>query len=110
MVLYTDKAYNFNTASENADTYLHGCYFHGKIQELLGYDLICVPSSFIPISGIYPFEVIDRKLNKQICTGRIYMWNSSNGYMVNRGLAVMNDDAEGHDYALKCFMEKRKSL
>jgi hypothetical protein len=107
--LYTDDDYKFNTSHTDADTYLHGCYFHGYAKEILGHDLICVPNDFVPTEGIHLFEVRDRTYNHQICTGKIYIWDIDDTGC-NRGLAIATGDIDSELYAIKCYAEKEKYL
>lgn len=98
--LYTDNNYNYNTSSDYANRVFNGVYFHGMAEDVLGHDIVCIPNiNPIKESGIYDFEVIDSTHNHQILTGTLYIWNVQYGF---KGLAIMDGDNIGNDYAKKC--------
>ncbi|NCB03768.1 MAG: hypothetical protein EOM67_16675 [Spirochaetia bacterium] len=105
--LYTDMDYNYKTSSEEANTCMHGCYFHGEAQHLLGHDIICVVEDIHLKHGVYDFEVIDSTDNKTIITGKLYFWKWKG---LPRGLAVSEEDWLANEFAKKRFMERASSL
>lgn len=112
MRLYTDNNYKFKTSDESAYSYLHGCYFHGDAETILGHDLICTTDPSIFQEGIFDFEVIDSTYGHQIITGKIYMWTPEldSTFPRPRGLAVADDDVKGQEYAKHCFNKKQAAL
>lgn len=108
--LYTDNDYNHPTSTGVADTYLHGCYFTGEAEEMLGHDLICVPGNFVAKEGVFDFEVIDSITKKQLLTGTLYMWKNPYTHEISRGLAVKNGDKKSLCYAIECYLSKKGIL
>ncbi len=107
--LYTDEDYNYASSSETADSYLHGCYFHGLAEEALGHDTICVPraEAFMK-EGVYAFEVLDTLTGLQIISGKLFVWHVSGDRQ--RGLAVISGDSVGMRYARCCYNNHQVDL
>lgn len=105
---YTDDDYNYLTSDPKADTVLDHVYFHGGAEEILGHDIICVPSDDHITDGIHYFEVRDRTHDHQVMTGVVFIWIDK--YNLRRGLAVLEADHEALEYALECLLSGKSSL
>ena len=84
-----------------------GWYFHGKLQDDIGYDLGIITTKIdFPIEGKYWCKV--RNINKP-CIG--YFWNRViDGKPHIRGLVCYVDDINGLRYAEKQYREKESCL
>lgn len=103
-MLYTDADYNHKTSAAEAEVVLSGCYFHGEAESVLGNDIICVER--INLSrikyGIHDFLVYDRESMDIIVFGKLFIWDGRR-YHNPHGLAIMDGDDEGMNYAKHCM-------
>lgn len=112
---------------ENDPNFLlvYGVYFHGKLEEELGFDTVTIEKSFTD-----PFKLVVNESTgfngvKVDLVGRekqtlLYAWKSNMGVQLVAnptfsnyhfgGLIVDPDDTDAVDYAKKCFDEKKQGL
>lgn len=106
--LYTEQDYNYHTESPYAKMILHGVYFHGQTEEILGHDIICVPMGTAIPDGKHQFIVNSQPHGHEICSGTLYLWTTKYGNQ--KGLAVLDDDVESVKYAEHHFKNQSSSL
>lgn len=100
------KVYPHNFNDSSLDTLNNGCYIylHGKIEEIVGYDIIDRIDPIPREDGIYLVEVVFNNTAYE-CT--MYIWNLKTRV---RGLVVLNDDEESKKYAKICYDSKVEYL
>ena len=100
------KVYPYNFNSSFLDTLNNGCfiYLHGKIEEIVGYDIINHIDPIPTEDGIYSAEVVFNNTEYE-CT--MYVWNLKTHV---RGLVVLNNDEESKKYAKMCYKSKVEHL
>lgn len=106
------EKYDWKTLEDPKCVYLDGIYAHGKIQDVIGHDIIRIHSGFDNIMN----NVINRCAFTTQCfmTHKGKLFDCTMFFWVcgtrNRGLVVLNDDIEGMKDAKLKFIERRCHL
>ncbi len=100
------KVYPHKFNSSALDTLNNGCfiYLDGKIEKIVGYDIIDRIDPIPTEDGIYSVEVVFNNTEYECI---MYVWNLKTHV---RGLVVLNDDEESKKYAKTCYDSKVECL
>ena len=98
------KLYGNNTTNTKADACVSFVYAHGKLESILGHDVLVAEHRIQYNEGIFPVTVVDNDGNDRQCVA--YVWEKFPGTNIKGGLVVLETDLEATRYAAKQFVEQ----
>lgn len=91
ITIYGDET---QTPLKDAFVTVNYVYAHGKLEEMLGTDLLCAPNVVAFANGVWPVQVVDN--DGKLWQAVVFFWNLG-------GLCVLSSDHEALKHAASKF-------